>query len=190
MMRAADEPNVQDFPDYPERKTIRFYRRSQPFGFLSNLYDAHVVVDGIHYASSEAAYQAVKYTDPALQAWILAAPKPRHVAQAAHLFVGDNEPVRADWDQVKFQRMKTCLRAKFQDPGLKAQLLATLDAILVEAGETSWDVNGQANRTWGVAQDIGRGKNALGRLLMEIRGELGGAGSPLPDFCLEAGVPG
>lgn len=179
----ADEPLVQEFPIFWDRPIIKFYRRSAPYGFLSNLFDAPCTVDDVAYPSSEHAYQAIKYLDPAIQAWILAGPKPRHVAQAAHLFTGPHESERPDWNDVKFHRMKACVRAKFQqNPDLKRQLLETGNAILIEAGETSDDVNGQANRTWGVAQDIQRGKNALGRMLMEVRGELGGTGSPLPDF--------
>lgn len=157
---------------------------------MSSLADSPIEFEGLEYPTAEHAYQAGKTTNQAIRKWLLAAPRPRHVAQAAHTLTDEDDGLDPDWDQHKFGRMKAIIRAKFsQNEDLKRQLLDTADAVLVEAGPTSTGVNGNANIVWGIPQDGHPGKNTLGRLLMEIRGELGGTGSPLPNFCEDAGVP-
>ena len=77
--------------------------------------------------------------------------------------------LRSDWETVKLELMGEALRAKFtQHPGLRAALLATGDARLVE--HTGND------RFWGDGGD-GRGQNWLGKLLMELRETLRNAAS-------------
>jgi hypothetical protein len=62
--------------------------------------------------------------------------------------------------------MRAVLRAKFeQHPDLKALLISTGEARLVEAGT----VNNAVNRLWGEVD--GKGQNMLGVMLMELRSE-------------------
>lgn len=62
--------------------------------------------------------------------------------------------------------MEEIVRAKFtQNQELKAQLLSTGDAILIEGN--TWN-----DRYWGVDVRSGVGKNHLGKILMKIRLEL------------------
>ena len=64
--------------------------------------------------------------------------------------------------------MRDGLRLKFQDPALRAKLLATGDEELIE-GNTWHD------RTWGrcvCAKCGGQGQHLLGQLLMELREEI------------------
>ena len=56
--------------------------------------------------------------------------------------------------------MRTALQLKFSDPTLRAQLIATGDAELIEGN--TWN-----DTFWGVCR--GTGKNMLGTLLMELR---------------------
>jgi ribA/ribD-fused uncharacterized protein len=73
-------------------------------------------------------------------------------------------PLRRDWDSVKDAVMLEAVRAKFsQHADLKAILLATGDAVLVEHTER--------DSYWGDGGD-GSGKNRLGQLLMQVRAEL------------------
>lgn len=182
-------PSVRDFEIPKGKKTIFFYERRKPYGFLSSLADSPIEFEGLKYPTAEHAYQAGKTKSQKIREWLLAGPKPRHVAQAAHTLTDEDDQLDPDWDQVKFGRMKEIIRAKFkQNPDLRQHLLGTEDALLVEAGPTSEGANGKANIVWGVPQEGCPGKNALGRLLMEVRGELGGEGSPLPNFCEEAGM--
>lgn len=152
----------------PSKKTapqveIRFYRANEkPFGAFSNLYQRPIEFEGLVYPTSEHAYQAGKASKPAVRDWILSAPTPALAAMAAHgLYVWDVVP---DWAQIKFDRMRRVLRAKFdQHPDLQELLLATGEARLVEAGT----VSNAVNRLWGEVD--GKGENMLGVMLMELR---------------------
>jgi hypothetical protein len=59
--------------------------------------------------------------------------------------------------------MTEIIRLKFQNPGLKAKLLATGNQELIE-GNTWGDCY------WGVCE--GNGQNHLGKILMQVREEL------------------
>lgn len=73
-------------------------------------------------------------------------------------------PLRNDWESVKDLIMRQAVLAKFtQHDDLRELLLATGDAKLVE--QTTND------SYWGDGGD-GRGKNMLGRILMEVREQL------------------
>lgn len=142
---------------------IRFYRANEkPFGAFSNLFPRPIEFDGKTYPTSEHAYQAGKARKPAVRDWILSAPTPALAAMAAHgLYVWDVVP---DWAQIKFDRMRAVLRAKFdQHTDLRELLLSTENARLVEVGT----VSNAVNRLWGEVN--GKGQNMLGVMLMELR---------------------
>jgi len=137
------------------------------FAFLSNFFvekDGHTV---------EHKFQACKTEDQEWQVKIWRANSP---AEAKKL--GRKAPLRKNWDQIKVFVMGDFLKQKFSDPDLKAKLLATGDALLVEGN--SWH-----DQFWGDCYcntNPGRfgsretckqeGQNVLGRLLMKIRNEL------------------
>lgn len=153
-------------PKENQMDDIPFYRSSEkPYGPFSNLYRRAIVFEDVEFATSEHAYQAGKARKPEVREWLMAAPTPALLAMAAHgLYVWDVSP---DWSKVKFERMKNVLRAKFtQHPDLKELLLSTGDRRLVESAT----VDNAVNRLWGEVNGVG--KNMLGKLLMEIRGEL------------------
>lgn len=88
----------------------------------------------------------------------------------------DHGYVRDDWDKVncearegalghndKVLLMATLLQEKFKDPKMQQELLATADKYLVEGN--TWD-----DTLWGVSG--GRGRNLLGLMLMDVRGQL------------------
>jgi ribA/ribD-fused uncharacterized protein len=145
---------------------IRFYRSNEkPYGPFSNLYRRPVEFEGVTYPTSEHAYQAGKALKPAVRDWIQAAPSPALAAMAAHgLYTWDVVP---NWADIKFDRMRRVLRAKFAQHADLAQLLiSTGSKRLVEAGT----MNNAVNRLWG--EVAGVGQNMLGVMLMEIRFEL------------------
>lgn len=145
---------------------IRFYRATGQYGFLSNLYKAPIVFEGWRFRSSEDAYQFGKPKERAVAEWIVSAPKPHLCAAAAHsLFVFD---VRQNWNEIKVDRMRGVLTAKFrQHTDLQEKLLSTGDAILILIEESKTD------SFWGIGKK-GTGKNMLGVLLMEVREKLRG----------------
>lgn len=145
---------------------IRFYRANEkPYGAFSNLYRREIEFEGVTYPTSEHAYQAGKARKQAVKEWLLAAPSPSLVAMAAHgLYSWD---VTSNWSEIKFDRMRKVLKAKFtQHKDLTELLLSTGDARLVESTKT----NNAVNRLWGEVN--GKGKNMLGLMLMELREEL------------------
>jgi ribA/ribD-fused uncharacterized protein len=152
--------------------TIKFYRANErPYGVFSNLFPCQVDFEGKTYPTAEHAYQAGKALKPKVRDWILAAPSPALAAMAAHgLYVWDVVP---NWQSIKYDRMRAVLRAKFlQHPKLSVLLLSTGSARLVEAGR----VNNAVNRLWGEVDGVGQ--NMLGVMLMELRAELAGNGTP------------
>lgn len=146
--------------------SIKFYRANEkPYGAFSNLFRRPVIFEDVTYPTAEHAYQAGKAAKPAVRDWILAAPSPSLAAMAAHgLYSWDVVP---NWAEIKFDRMRRVLRAKFsQHPDLANLLISTAPARLVEAGR----VNNAVNRLWGEVE--GRGQNKLGVMLMELRSQL------------------
>jgi len=145
---------------------VRFYRANEkPYGVFSNLYQREVLFEGRTYPTSEHAYQAGKARKDSVREWILSAPSPALVAMAAHgLYRWDVTP---NWAQIKVDRMRAVLYAKFtQHDDLRELLLSTGNRRLVEAPS----VNNAVNRYWGEVN--GKGQNMLGVLLMELREQL------------------
>ncbi len=157
---------TQQIADRDEVSEIRFYRANEkPYGAFSNLYRRTIVFEDCVFATAEHAYQAGKPRKKEVREWLMSAPTPALVAMAAHgLYTWDTVP---NWSQVKYDRMRQVLRAKFsQHDDLCQLLLSTGGARLVEAAR----VNNAVNRTWG--EFNGKGANMLGIILMEIREEL------------------
>jgi ribA/ribD-fused uncharacterized protein len=166
-VRKQEKKNGSNAPAATKaRPEIKFYRSNEkPYGIFSNLYLSPVRFEAKLYPTAEHAYQAGKARKPEVRDWILSAPTPALAAMAAHgLYTWDVTP---DWAEIKFDRMRRVLRAKFdQHPELRQILISTGDARLVEAGT----VNNAVNRLWGEVNGVGQ--NMLGIMLMELRSEL------------------
>lgn len=143
---------------------VAFFRPTGRHGFLSNFYEGRAIeaeIDGERLVArtAEALFQAAKFpAGSEARRAVLAAPTPKR-AKA----LGQQRGMRADWDEVRVDVMRAVLRAKFTDPEMRTNLLATGTAELVEA--SPFDVY------WGTGAD-GSGRNMLGRLLMELRASL------------------
>lgn len=126
--------------------------------FLSNFYEVPVTYNGITYQNNEAAFQAQKVTDLAVQQTFA------DLDPSAAKKKGRRVQLRPDWEAVKAGVMYEICRAKFeQHADLRAQLLATGEETLIEGN--TW-----GDRIWG--QVNGVGKNLLGQILMRIRSEM------------------
>jgi hypothetical protein len=73
---------------------------------------------------------------------------------------GQNVKLVPDWEEQKISVMRRLVNAKFQNPELRAKLLATGDQELVEG-------NWWNDTFWGVCK--GKGRNELGKILMAER---------------------
>jgi ribA/ribD-fused uncharacterized protein len=142
---------------------INFYRVSDEYGCFSNFAHYPIELDGKRWPTSEHYFQAQKFKDPQHREAIRREKSPMI---AARLGRDRKKKLRRDWESAKVAVMRKAVRAKFtQHPDLRASLLATGDAKLVEHTE---------NDTYWADGGDGSGKNWLGRILMEIRQEFQG----------------
>jgi ribA/ribD-fused uncharacterized protein len=126
---------------------------------LGNYSPCLIFYEGHAYQTVEHAYQAQKTTDKRLQQDIRWQPGPAQAKKLARAV-----PLRADWEEVKIPIMRALLKEKFSQEPEKSILLSTGDRELIEG-------NWWNDRFWGQCP-VGTGQNWLGRLLMELRGEL------------------
>ena len=149
-------------------RVVKFYDpRVGDFCGLSNLHPRPMTFEGVAYASAEHAYQAARAADPAVRAWLMAAPSPELVAAAGDALPPDD--VAGGWAEMHVPLMDRILRAKFlEHADLRQLLLSTGTAKIVE-----WAPEDSAvARFWGEYEGIG--ENTLGIMLMRLRDELRG----------------
>ena len=128
------------------------------YRFLSNFYPAVVILDGREYPSVEHAYQAAKTLDTKWRSKIRSAQSAGDAKKLGNQI--PRELFNPDWDAIRMEVMSDLLIQKFYDPVLRADLLATGDAELIEGNR--WN-----DKFWGVCK--GEGTNKLGQLLMVVR---------------------
>jgi len=126
--------------------------------WLSNFYECNIEVDGQTYLTTEHAFQSFKTLDPEEHEKVRLASTPGKAKR-----LGRKVQLRPDWEDIKITVMKRVNRIKFRDPELRQRLLDTGDQELVEGN--TWN-----DRFWGVCK--GKGRNELGKILMEIREEI------------------
>ncbi len=127
------------------------------YRFLSNFHRCEVTVDGITYASSEAAYMAQKTHDIRIKRQFAEIDDPKDAKT-----LGRSISLRSDWDDFKVLAMTKVVLAKFtQNQDLKTLLLGTGDKYLEETND--W-----VDKIWGVDL-LGQGSNMLGNILMFVR---------------------
>lgn len=141
--------------------TLNFYSSLGHLGYLSNFYRSQFELDGQVWATSEHYFQAQKFIDLEYRERIRLAATP---TEAARLGRSRKVAIRSDWESIKDQAMKAAVFAKFnQNLVIKKLLLATGNAKLVEHTKN--------DKYWGDGGD-GKGKNMLGKILMEVRAAL------------------
>ncbi len=151
---------------------IGFYNHNDPVTeIFGNFYERSFVFEGSQYKCSEGAYQAQKFTDnPALMNQFCSlGGDPAFQLAASH-----KNSIRKDWHKVNLDIMRKILVAKFNNPFHKEMLLATGSSYLVERNPK------KGRDTFWSDDSDGTGKNMLGKLLMQIRKELGGTGEVEP----------
>lgn len=126
------------------------------YRWLSNFWPCDIEFDGVIYPSVEHAYVASKTTDKSIREKVLAC---KTAGDAKRL--GRSFTLRDDWDEVKLKFMENFVYQKFtKNRDLSAKLVATKGSVIEEGntwGDTFWGVCG------------GKGKNHLGKILMDIR---------------------
>lgn len=139
--------------------------------FLSNFYDGEggdVTINGIHYPTTEHAFQAGKFVKRSQRKQVAGCATPgysKRFARAKAAKIGN----RAGWkdSDISIYWMLKCLRLKFKHPRLAEELVKTYPRKLIEGNTWGDDF-------WGCVRtpDGWRGDNWLGKILMHIREEL------------------
>ena len=127
------------------------------YAFLSNFYAHPVQWQGRNWKTSEHAYQAAKTLIPEEIETIFQAATPGKAKR-----LGQAITLRGDWEEVKVGMMHSILEAKFSNPELEERLLSTRNLKLFEG-------NYWGDTFWGVDIRTMKGKNMLGKILMQIR---------------------
>src|ERR1700677_490324 len=121
----------------------------EEYFFLSNFSEE----GGVH-PTVEHWYQAGKAARAGDAEKIMAAATP---GQAKKL--GRRVKLRSDWEEIKVGFMRELLYEKFEEPTIRAKLIATHPRALIET-------NNWGDDFWGDCS--GKGKNVLGELLEEV----------------------
>lgn len=137
------------------------HRFEKEYSWLSNFTPCAIVLNGITYPSVEHAYMSAKSDDVR---WYLkctdASIRPGEIKKLSkHILVVKN------WDAIKVEVMRECLKQKFSQEPFRTMLLETGDTYIQEG-------NFWGDTFWGVDLNSKMGENRLGKLIMEIREHL------------------
>lgn len=142
-----------------ELADIRFNSGTPGYAWLSNFHIAPLEYDGQIYSSVEHAYQAAKTLDPVIRAHIAKQWSARDAKRE-----GKRIALRADWNDVKLNVMRSLIDIKFFGHARLGQaLLNTNGHKLIHL--SPWDTY------WGVDYQ-GSGHNHLGHIIMNTRTRL------------------
>jgi len=150
---------------YNKNEVITFGKTTGEFGGFSNMASGYsLFVNETNISNTEILYQACRFPlFPKIQEEIVFQSNPMVAKQISRKHI---HSTRQDWDAVKFDIMRWCLQIKLLQNFDKFSnlLLSTNDTPIVEFS--------MKDNVWGavpISKDLLKGKNALGRLLMEIR---------------------
>ena len=154
---------------------VCFHNPDEKNGYLSNWFLSDFAMGGVAYTSMEQCMmhrKALCFGDAGVAAQIMGTDDVRRIKELGRKVAGFDEGV---WNGVRQIVVYEGLLAKFsQNEGLRAQLLATGDAVLAECAV--------ADRIWGIGLSMTdparfdrakwKGQNLLGYALMMARGKL------------------
>ena len=153
------------FRTYDTVESVVFLKTKARFGGLSNMAAGFPSrVNGIYIRTSEALYQACRFPHrPDVQRRIIDERSPMTAKMRSKPYRHDSRP---DWDQIRVDVMRWCLRVKL------AQNWDIFSELLLDTGERSIVERSRKDDFWGAKSVDERmlvGMNVLGRLLMELR---------------------
>lgn len=142
----------------PASKNIINQFRNE-YAFLSNFYDCPVKYLGIVYQNNEAAFQAQKTMNDEEKKGF----SRMNAGEAKR--AGRRVLLRSDWENIKNYVMYAICLCKFlQSKDLMDKLIETGDRLLVEGND--WN-----DTYWGIDLHSQKGKNMLGKILMNVRSQ-------------------
>jgi type I restriction enzyme S subunit len=150
---------------YQRSQCVVFLKTKDAFGGLSNMAGGYgLYVNGINIPSSEALYQACRYPHrPEIQRLIIGQSSPMTAKMKSKPYRRDSRP---DWDQIKVNIMRWCIRVKL------AQNWERFSELLLDTGDRPIVEESRKDNFWGAKPTDEHtlvGMNVLGRLLMELR---------------------
>lgn len=152
--------------EYIKNEVVFFRKTKEQFGELSNMASGFSLqVNDVIIPSAEALYQACKYPlFPKIQEEIISQSSPMTAKMISKKY---QNFTRQDWEEIKFDIMYWVLQVKllYNYERFSRVLIQTLDKPIVELSHK--------DRIWGAVEQNGIlvGRNALGRLLMQLRKE-------------------
>lgn len=163
MKYKIDQPEIGVY--HKENSSI-FKKNNEEFGGLSNMATGFPLrVNGVEIKTTEALYQACRFPHlPEIQQKIIEQKSPMTVKMISN---SNKKKSREDWDNIRLKVMKWCINIKL------AQNFVSFGAVLHETGLKNIVENSAKDNFWGAIPNeegtIFTGKNALGRLLMDLR---------------------
>lgn len=151
---------------YKKEDSCIFKKNNDEFGGLSNMATGfEIKINNNKIRTSEALYQACRFPHlPDLQERIFEQKSPMNVKMISN---ANKSKSREDWEDIRIKVMKWCLNVKL------AQNFISFGSVLNETGLNNIVENSSKDNFWGAIPDenenIFIGKNALGRLLMDLR---------------------
>lgn len=149
---------------------ISFTKVDAPYGWLGNMAPFPVIYNGEKWLTIEALFQALRFEDANIRNEIREEKSPMGAKMKAKKYKSMYaiEPMSI----LDIENMRACLRLKFnQHESLKQKLLKTGEHEIIENIEGR---NGERHFFWGAKKidNTWKGKNTMGKLLMELREEL------------------
>ena len=158
-----------------KRNIIYFWGTREEHGYLSNWYKSKFIVQDIEYSCVEQFMmykKAILFEDTLTGKKILSAKSPATIKKLGKSVTPFIESI---WKEKREEIVYEGIRAKFeQNPELLQKLLATGDAMLVEASpqDSIWGIGLSAAEARRVSPDKWEGENLLGKILMRVREDL------------------
>jgi N-glycosidase YbiA len=151
---------------YQLENSCPFRKNNEEFGGLSNMATIYPLkVNQVNIKTSEALYQACRFPHfPEIQKKIIDEKSPMTVKMISS---SNKKFSRKDWDFIRLKVMKWCISVKL------AQNFNSFGSLLHQTGLRNIVENSAKDNFWGAIPNgdstIFTGKNALGRLLMDLR---------------------
>jgi len=151
-------------------ETIGFTKVALPYGWLGNMSPHPIRFEGQEWRTSEALFQALRFSDPEIREEIRSQKSPMGAKFVAKKY--KDKMVIAPLSNQDLENMEMCVRLKIQfNSELKDRLLETQDLLIYE--DVSSRMRGN-NLYWGASISNGEmiGENILGKIWMKIRSSL------------------